>query len=338
MKSIRRYFRKAATFSFVLSSCCEIVASQTEPCIHRTIIASLTNRDWAPITGVRREDLVGEFRGKPVQLLSLTPDEGPRRIVILLDASGSLNDGGQTGPAGWYISVALASHIVEAKLARTELALIIFNERILEVLDFDSGQAKLAERLRQIGSDPNYRKLNVKGKTALWDAADEALARLGRSNETREIYAITDGEDNASRIKERELHRRLAESQTKMFATMVKTSTQNRRHTAEELEGPDSLTEMVTQSGGVVFGPVMQTHNGVLFGGLDRSRYLKLGDALANFYHSMQSGFRVEMEIPRPPNRWSSWNLDLSKPAKSRFKSYQLGFTSEISPCLAHSY
>jgi hypothetical protein len=26
---------------------------------------------------------------KPVRLLSLTPDEGPRRIVILLDASGS---------------------------------------------------------------------------------------------------------------------------------------------------------------------------------------------------------------------------------------------------------
>jgi von Willebrand factor type A domain len=337
VKSIRRYFIQAVTFSFVFSSWCGIVAAQSEPCIHRTIIASLTDRDWAPIRGVQRNDLVGEFRGKSIQLLSLTPDEGPHRIVILLDASGSLNEGKETGPAAWNLSVALASHIVEAKLERTELALIIFNERIIEILDFDSGQAKLAERLRQIGSDPNYRKLNVKGKTALWDAADEALARLGRSNEIREIYAITDGGDNASRTKEKELHHRLAESRTRMFAAMVQAPIQNRSLTPEELEGPQTLTEMVTQSGGVVFGPVMQTHNGVSFGGLDRTRALKLGDALTNFYHSMESGFRVEIEIPLPSDRWSLWKLDLSKPARTRFRGYHLGFTSDISPCLADS-
>jgi hypothetical protein len=335
MKSIRRFFTQAVSFCFVLSTRCEIVAAQTEPCIHRTIIASLTDRDWAPITGLQRDDFVGEFRGKPLRLLSLTPEEGPRRIVILLDASGSLNEGKETG-AAWELSVALASHIVEAKLERTELALIIFNERIIEILDFDSGQPKLAERLRQIGADPNYRKFNVKGKTALWDAADEALARLGRSNETREIYAITDGGDNATRTKERELHHRLAESRTRMFAAIVKTTIQN-RHTPEELVGPDSLTEMVTQSGGVVFGPVMQTHNGVSFGGLERAPELRLSAALANFYHSMQSGFWVEIEILQPSNRWSSWRLDLSKPAQTRFKGYQLGFTSDISPCLADS-
>jgi hypothetical protein len=336
MKSIRRYFTQAATFCFVLSSCCEIVGAQTEPCTHRTIIASLTNRDWAPITGVQRDDLVGEFRGKSIQLLSLTPDEGPRRIAILLDASGSLTEA-QTEPAPWYLAVALASHIVEAKLEHTELALIIFNERIIEVLDFDSGQAKLAERLRKIGSDPNYKKLNVKGKTALWDAADEALGRLGRSNATREIYAITDGGDNASRTKEKELHHRLAESRTRMFATILQAPIQNRARTPEELEGPQALQEMVTQSGGVVFGPVLQTRNGVFFGGLDRTRELKLTDALANFYRSMQSGFRVEIEIPQPSNRWSPWKLGLSKPARTRFKGYQLGFTSEISPCQTNS-
>jgi hypothetical protein len=157
--------------------------------------------------------------------------------VIVLDISGSLSVQHVQGPGAWRLGLALAANFVEANLGNTELALIIVNEKIREKMDFATGQERIAGRLRQIGSDQSDEKKNVKGRTALWDAVVAALDLLGQSNQNQNgaVYAITDGGENASRIKEPELRRRLAQSSTRFFVTIVTSPTGNNNRTPEEL-------------------------------------------------------------------------------------------------------
>lgn len=320
----------------LVSLCGGAVLAQ-ESCSRRTILASVVDRDWSPIAQLQPNDFLGEYRGKPIKILSLSADEPPRQIVILLDISGSLGSQQLKGPGAWRVGLALASNFAEAKLENIDLALIIFNEKIREKMDFGTGREKIAERLRQIGSDPNYEKKNVKGRTALRDAAVAALELLGQRKQTGAIYAITDGEDTASVIKEKELRHRLVERGVRFFASVVTSSSGNYNRTAEELQGPDVIPEFAHSNGGAVLGPVVQAESGIVVPGLDATRNLKIVDALSNFYRTMQNGYRIEIEFSQAQDKWSPLKFDLSKPLRSRFKGYQLGFTRDISPCDVHS-
>jgi hypothetical protein len=149
----------ALTFAFAVQ-----VAAQTDTCSRRTILVSASDRDWAPIPGLQAGDFSGESHGKPVRILSVTPDEQPRRIVLLVDSSGSI--GRDTSPRGtpggtpgvWKLSLALAQKIAESNKERSDLALILFNEKITEELDFAAGRARVVNRLREIASDASYEK------------------------------------------------------------------------------------------------------------------------------------------------------------------------------------
>src|SRR5467141_1462932 len=66
----------------------EALAQET-PCLRRTVMASVTLAGQ-PVASVPTSSFKGEFRGKPVRILSATRDLGPRRIVVLLDASASM--------------------------------------------------------------------------------------------------------------------------------------------------------------------------------------------------------------------------------------------------------
>jgi uncharacterized protein (DUF58 family) len=123
---------------------------------------------------VQATDFQAEYHGNPVKILGVSGPSQKRQVVILLDASGSLGE--YKGVRGaWRLSLALASDLAEARLQDTDLALIIFNEKIVEKIDFSSGQAKIGSRLREIAADPQYEKTNIKGRTAMRDAAAVAL-------------------------------------------------------------------------------------------------------------------------------------------------------------------
>lgn len=316
--------------------------AQTDPCSHWSALVSAANRDWIAIDGLQPADFTAESHGKPVQIVSVTPGDQPRRVVILLDSSGSVaNDASPQGsPGAWKLSLSLALNIATSKLDHTELALIVFNEKVREELDFSAGQPKIAARLRQIANDPNYENANVKGRTALRDAAAGAIKLLGPATQSGVIYAITDGGDNASKSTEKELREKLTQGGTRFFAAMVITplgiQNQYRSRTPEELEGFDALPRFAADTAGAAFGPVMADSSGsVTVFDSDPSSRATVGDLLANFYRTIAHGYRVELELPRRPAKWSTWKLEPSKSLRSRFKDIRLGFTREIPPCEA---
>ena len=120
---------------------CKCSRAQALDCVRRSINFSVIDRNWAPVTNVQPSDFQAEYDKKPVKILSVSRDGQKRRLVILLDASGS-ESSQETAPGAppWELSVQLAHDLAVIPLPDREVALIIFNKKIIERVDFSSGR------------------------------------------------------------------------------------------------------------------------------------------------------------------------------------------------------
>ena len=126
-------------------------SSQETSCLHRTLPLTLEDSQGIPIEGLQTADLQTKFRAGPVKVLSIVPDDRPHRIVILVDASGTM-------AAKWREVLAPASDLAETTLPNTRMALLIFKDKIEEQVSFSQGQSPVAERLRQIRFNERMRR------------------------------------------------------------------------------------------------------------------------------------------------------------------------------------
>src|SRR5215831_8777634 len=118
---------------FVLTACLALSAAAIlglpswatdDACLRRTVSVTAADRNWAPILDLKAD----EFRGKPVKILSIVLENRPHRIVIALDASGSLGPG--TGPSDWPLVLQMGSDLVQSGLTQTRFVVLIFSEKV----------------------------------------------------------------------------------------------------------------------------------------------------------------------------------------------------------------
>src|SRR5947209_16303018 len=113
----------------------EALAQET-PCLRRTVMASVLTLAGQPVASVPTSSFKGEFRGKPVRILSATRDLGPRRIVVLLDASGSM--AGLT-KGKWDLVLRAAGDVAAHAPPDSSVALIVFDDKVKQEVDFSAG-------------------------------------------------------------------------------------------------------------------------------------------------------------------------------------------------------
>jgi hypothetical protein len=305
-----------------------------DACLHRTVSLTAADRELAPIPDLRPEDFRGEFRGKPVKIRSIVADERPHRIVIILDASGSIGPPPHTSSqSAWPLERQMASHMVEIRPRETTFALLIFNDKVIDQIDFSQGLEAVVEKLRQIGADSNYQKAQVKGRTAIWDTLLVGLGLLHDPTSADAVYLITDGGEDASRASSTDVRRRLAASGSRVFVSLMVSSADKRNPTPEELNGPEEMSKIAHATGGAIFGPIAQGNLGPVLLATDSNQNLTISSGLHNFYKTMLGGYRIEIELPSPVDKWREWKLELTKEKQKQFKHSQLGYTRDLEPC-----
>ncbi len=260
---------------FLLTACSALTAAailglpswaRDDACLYRTVSLTAADRELAPIPDLKPEDFRGEFRGKPVKIRSIVADERPHRIVIILDASGSIGPPPPTTPgrSAWSLERQLASHLVEIRPRETTFALLIFNDKVITSTD---------------------------------------------------------------------IRRRLAASNSRVFVSLMVSSAGNRNRTPEELNGPEEMSKIAHATGGAIFGPVAQGSSGPVLLVTDSNQNLTISSGLRNFYKTMLGGYRIEIELPSPVDKWREWKLELTKEKQKQFKDSQLGYTRDLEPC-----
>ena len=129
-------------------------------------------------------------------------EESPVSWGLVLDRSGSM-----MGMMSDVYEAAL--HVIDEGTSRDETFIVTFNKRFELISDFTSDRHRLENSVLVLRAD---------GETALFDAVDFALDRLKHANYRKKVLlVITDGEDNASRLKFRELIERAEEEEALIY-------------------------------------------------------------------------------------------------------------------------
>ncbi|MBI1740813.1 MAG: VWA domain-containing protein [Candidatus Koribacter versatilis] len=181
---------------------------------------------------------------QPAVVLDAYYSLAPRRVVVLLDTSGSM--AGEHGNKKWQIAREAVTDVSTIKPADTPLAFIAFSDQVNTTFGFGQGRPAIADWLKQA---PSQRE-KVRGRTALFDAVVAGVKLLQPVQLGDAIYVITDGGDNRSHISASDTKKLLLLSGIRLFVFLFAEP----MVMEEEREGVDTVMDIARDSGGFVFG------------------------------------------------------------------------------------
>ena len=167
-----------------------------------SLSVTVTDQKGQAITGLKREDFKVYESGVEQALDFFSAEEMPVCWGIVLDRSGSM-----MAMIGDVYRAAV--HVVDEGTEQDEAFVVTFSQKVELVSDFIADKHKLGNSI--LG-------LRAGGETALWDAINFALDHLKKAKHRKKVLVvITDGDDNASRIKFRELIERAEEENVLIY-------------------------------------------------------------------------------------------------------------------------
>ena len=291
--------------------------------LRRTLAVNVLDKQGNLVRGLTAADFRGEFRGHPVKILSLTRTTGSRRIVILLDVSGSMTGSQRKMKLG----LTAAEDAAVYSSAETRLGLLIFAEKVVDKVDFSEGRSTVAAKLAAIkaGKEPPY---DVKGGTALIDTLVEATRMLGTGKSGDAVYVITDGGDSASRTRYRDMEGGLLVAGVRFYAFALYDPIAQ-RSMPEYLWGPNWLLDSARNTGGAFVG----------VGDIPRSddELQALGAVTRRVYEQMAEFYGVEAELAQAVDKPRDWKLEVVNADGKRRKDVEVVYPRKLVPCAAAS-
>jgi len=212
----------------------------------RSVLVNVFDANGNAIRDLTRENFHVSVNGKPTVVLAARYSLAPRRIVLLLDMSGSITE--NTASGKWRIAREAADDLLAETPSEAPIAMVAFSRKVSDVFDFSEGRPAIAKWLKTgPGGRPH---LQSSRGTALFDAILEGLKLLQPAQPGDAVYAITDGGDNASHASADRTESALLQSGVRLFAFLF----------AEHLEVPVEqeskrfFLSMVADTGGYVSG------------------------------------------------------------------------------------
>ncbi len=274
--------KSIALLSLVLFAVQPTIGQGDPNCEQRTVIATV-----ADARGVVQADLTSDnfkviYKGGVTKLLHATYSKGPRRIVLLLDVSGSMSGFASGKSKKWQVAREAASELIAALPPGSKASLMTFSEKA----DIKSA---LSPDLRPIqdwlNSEAAQHPESFHGRTALYAAVQSALAQLEPTEPGDAIYVITDGGENASRVSESKLECALGSSGVRVFALIV----------------PEEFGSFEDERGGWVELLDLSKHSGgfVEVAGLSGAASMASG-SVGRLRHSIQSRYNSPRTLTNP--------------------------------------
>jgi VWFA-related protein len=199
--------------------------------------ATITDKDSRPVVDLP-QGAFRVFEDKVEQQIKLFKREDiPVSVGILVDNSGSMRDKRKGVNAA-------ALKFVQSSNELDEVFIVNFNDEAFLDADFTDSIPLLEEALE---------KIDARGGTALYDAIDMSLAHMAERStlDKKVLIAVTDGEDNASRINLERVVQAVGRANV-MIYTVGLLSGENGR---SDRRAKRSLEEISKASGGSVFFP-----------------------------------------------------------------------------------
>lgn len=161
----------------------------TFPSSSELVVLSATAVDshGRPVTNLKAQELRVSEEGRPQEIIQfMSGAEAPARLLVLVDASGSMN-----GKLKATSAAMVAKQVLAALGPGDQVALAAFDGEYRSIVSWTTDRESLEEALSG---------LKAFGATALHDALDLAALELSiRGEGRRAVLVITDGVDTASK-------------------------------------------------------------------------------------------------------------------------------------------
>jgi hypothetical protein len=296
--AIVRWGQLIVTLAAVLAA--TPLRGQGDPCLRRTVPVNVLTAKGEMVAGLTPENFKASFHRKPVKIVSVTEDKAPRRVVIVLDSSGSMI----TQRHDWQSYVEVARELTQLLPPQTSMGLVVFTEKIERTIPLTNDPAEIRNELIELQAGAE----KFKGKTSLWDAVSSASVQFGTPQEGDAIYVVTDAGENSSKTKLNQLRTILLEKRIRLFTFSQQRSSDEL--IAELGVGPMTLRELADSTGGyaVNFRPNIQDHLPELN---DKSgKPTREGALVLMQFREILTFDRVEIELPERFEKSQEWSLD----------------------------
>ncbi|HTC95250.1 MAG TPA: vWA domain-containing protein [Terriglobales bacterium] len=270
---------------------------------HYSVLCNLTQTS-KETAATKRFDVA--VPGHKVSAVVASVTEGPRRIIVLQDISGSM---GQHNAQ--RISLEAVKDVVESSPPTDQLALVDFNADTY--IDIDMSNVDLFSKAL---SDPNLgAKIKPKGRTALFDSVAKSAAYLEKSpHEGDSILVISDGDDNASKLNAEKLRERLLASKIRLYVLMLTGHSQflmeqNSRSeflhlvvdTGGAFLGADPLNKLLLNHGGS--GQVIPVYDA------SPTALATIRQNVEELHKLIEKGYKMEFDLDAPLTKSTKLNV-----------------------------
>jgi hypothetical protein len=229
--------------SFILT-CAFLPGSQPAPQQPSTsLLVNVLDRNGNAVRDLTKDNFRIKVNGHPAALIDSQYSLAPRRIVMLLDMSGSM--AGETEKnKKWPIAREAVEDLLVETPADVQIALLTFSSQVHDVFGFSQDRQAMLAWLKRGTSQ----RSDIKGTTAFYDATIQAAKLLESTRPGDAIYAITDGGDNHSDVSAINTEKLLLQSGVRLFLFLFA------EPNPFEQERVDSVLELAHRTGGFVFG------------------------------------------------------------------------------------
>jgi len=311
---------------FVLSLNPTNLPGQDSGCTKRSVAVSVVDREWNLVQGLSAANFRGKLRGREVEILSAFIDTSPRRIVLLLDASGSMIQ------EQWEAAKSISKDLIWFAPARASIAQMAFSETVLDTVGFDQDQPALLKHLAdllKLCEQPRKTR-----RTALFDAIANARGTFGRFEFGDVIFAVTDGGDNRSRTEPKRAEGDLLQGGVRLFCALLPGEAYGTRaRVSAESEGANRLVSMVEVTGGDMLAVPYSAAS-------EPYRYIKaktkdeaVSVALRRLFEEVGTPYRLELRLPVTLDKPTKWNLDVIEANGKPGRRVEVHYPQQLMPC-----
>jgi hypothetical protein len=297
--------------------------AQRDMCLHRTVPVNTLTGKGRRYAALAADDLRASLHGKPVRIVSTQPNTSAPRVMIVIDASGSM----LVERKGWTLNLSIARALLQYVPVDSLAGLAVFSKTLESHLPPTRDREKLRAEIDRVStyydSAPRGRRV-----TALWDAlnaviADFEPARLGDS-----IVVITDGGDNASSTPFKSVKSAVLIHGLRIFASDFEAHQGG--PTPEERGSEPEMRELVEASGGYAVSleqPLKVPASGIALNGAGEAELL-----LELQMRQLVAYYRVEVELPESLVTPQGWKLQAKSPKLGNLTVF---YPRTLMPCSA---
>lgn len=278
-------------------------------CQKRAVLINVVDHEGNLVRGLGPTEFRAELRKRPLKILSNTATSAPRRVVILVDLSGSTSRvEGFVHSVAKYIATSMRPE-------KQRPAVVLFSDHIIESIDFSRPAEQVARTLAELPE--------TKGRTALFDALKYAADMFGPPLPGDSVFLISDGGEDASKTRQKDVEEEFLAKKIRIFSFNL---AENEPFlTEEESNGPALLKHLADLTGAVALSAMVDS---------SKPNREHVASAVQLLYQQMADFYMLQLELPAEPiQKPEQWNLEVLDGQSRKRKDVRVIYPHELAPC-----